>query len=144
MLSWNKGFTMYHYTITKIFVRLPSFLQEYSSFQFGGSSNQEPINVVSVQWTTAQFHFMPWSLHNSILCHAMHSCWFVIYYLLAPYGIREQTKKLEATDARKPHFMPPTNKYELGEVFSDLLSLASRLLRVGGRLVFWLPIYRPE
>ena len=71
------------------------------------------------------------------------------YYMLmisAPYGIREQTLKLEApaADVKKPHFMPPTSRYELSDVFTDLLSLASRCLTVGGKLTFWLPIYRPE
>ncbi|XP_067929849.1 tRNA (guanine(10)-N2)-methyltransferase homolog [Watersipora subatra] len=63
-----------------------------------------------------------------------------------PYGIREQTLKLEApaADARKPAFMPPTSQYSLSEVFTDLLTLSSRCLRKGGKLVFWLPIYRPD
>ncbi|KAF6028131.1 TRMT11 [Bugula neritina] len=63
-----------------------------------------------------------------------------------PYGIREQTLKLEAPapDSRKPYFMPPTSQYNLSDVFTDLLALCSRCLTLGGKLVFWLPIFRPD
>ena len=62
----------------------------------------------------------------------------------APYGIREQTKKVSSSGKKEQHYLPPTSTYELSEVFTDLLQLAVHSLVIGGRLVFWLPIYRPE
>ncbi|CAH8582493.1 unnamed protein product [Dicrocoelium dendriticum] len=40
-----------------------------------------------------------------------------------------------------PHF-PHKEEYPLHEANSDLLALSSRLLRPGGRLVFWVPVNR--
>ena len=36
-------------------------------------------------------------------------------------------------------YYPPTKPYEMSEVVSDLLNFAAKHLRIGGRLVYWLP-----
>ncbi|KAA0184383.1 putative RNA methylase, partial [Fasciolopsis buskii] len=40
-----------------------------------------------------------------------------------------------------PHF-PHKEAYPLSETYRDLINLAERILRPGGRLVFWIPVKR--
>ena len=61
-----------------------------------------------------------------------------------PYGIREGARKIMPTDAspfKKNGELryPKTEPYDLSEIIVDLIAFAIRHLRVGGRLVFWLP-----
>ncbi|XP_036395260.1 tRNA (guanine(10)-N2)-methyltransferase homolog isoform X2 [Megalops cyprinoides] len=69
-----------------------------------------------------------------------------------PYGIRESTRR---TGSQKEIIKPPEDfcgeshvpvsmAYHLSDIFSDLLKFAARYLVMGGRLVYWLPVYRPE
>lgn len=69
-----------------------------------------------------------------------------------PYGIRESTRK---TGSHKDSATPPEDfcgeshvpvsmAYHLSDIFTDLLNFAAHHLVMGGRLVYWLPIYRPE
>ncbi|XP_066558150.1 tRNA (guanine(10)-N(2))-methyltransferase TRMT11 isoform X2 [Amia ocellicauda] len=69
-----------------------------------------------------------------------------------PYGIRESTRK---TGSQKEIIKPPEDyggeshvpvsmAYHLSDIFTDLLNFASKYLVMGGRLVYWLPVYRPE
>ncbi|XP_053349755.1 tRNA (guanine(10)-N2)-methyltransferase homolog [Clarias gariepinus] len=69
-----------------------------------------------------------------------------------PYGIRESTRR---TGSHKEITAPPENfageshvpvsmEYHLSDIFADLLNFAAHHLVLGGRLVYWLPIYRPE
>lgn len=37
-----------------------------------------------------------------------------------------------------------SSSYHLSDIFFDLLKFAAEHLVMGGRLVYWLPIYRPE
>lgn len=37
-----------------------------------------------------------------------------------------------------------SSNYHLSDIFFDLLKFAAEYLVMGGRLVYWLPIYRPE
>ncbi|BFZ11293.1 hypothetical protein BsWGS_14331 [Bradybaena similaris] len=67
-----------------------------------------------------------------------------------PYGIRESASKIasrdlpeQAEDYGAAHYPQKTN-YQLGDIFKDLLNFAAKFLQVGGRLVYWLPIYRPD
>ncbi|CAG5133308.1 unnamed protein product [Candidula unifasciata] len=67
-----------------------------------------------------------------------------------PYGIRESASKIvrrdlqeEAEDYGAAHYPQKTN-YQLGDIFKDLLNFAAKFLCIGGRLVYWLPIYRPD
>lgn len=34
--------------------------------------------------------------------------------------------------------------YHLSDIFADLLNFAAQHLVLGGRLVYWLPVYSPE
>ena len=49
-----------------------------------------------------------------------------------PYGLREQKRKVSSSDSA-------VSGYEISDLATDLVSFAARTLRVGGRLVFWLP-----
>ncbi|KAF7728275.1 hypothetical protein EC973_006449 [Apophysomyces ossiformis] len=71
----------------------------------------------------------------------------------APYGVRAGAKKLGRKDKKplqmrmydgvpmhtREDYYPPTKPYEMSEVLIDLLNFAAEHLRVGGRLVYWLP-----
>lgn len=67
----------------------------------------------------------------------------------APYGIREAREKIGNKIQRplKPdavdvvHY-PSTSPYQLSSLYEDLLRFASQHLRIGGRLVCWIPIYK--
>ena len=43
---------------------------------------------------------------------------------------------------RLPDFVYPTVLYDLTNVIGDLMSFAAQHLKLGGRLVFWLPLMR--
>ncbi|KAM7420355.1 hypothetical protein PAMA_014866 [Pampus argenteus] len=69
-----------------------------------------------------------------------------------PYGIRESTRR---TGSHKDYTKPPdgiyaeshvpvSQLYHLSDIFTDLLNFSAHHLVIGGRLVYWLPIYRPE
>ena len=62
-----------------------------------------------------------------------------------PYGVRAGGKKSVPKD-HVIHYptthIPSTDPYGLGECMRDLLDMAARLLRRGGRLVFFLPSTR--
>uniref|UniRef100_A0A3Q3GZU3 tRNA (guanine(10)-N(2))-methyltransferase TRMT11 n=1 Tax=Kryptolebias marmoratus TaxID=37003 RepID=A0A3Q3GZU3_KRYMA len=65
-----------------------------------------------------------------------------------PYGIRESTRKTGSNkDITKPpdeSHVPVSQVYHLSDIFSDLLNFSAHHLLMGGRLVYWLPVYRPE
>ncbi|ESO02281.1 hypothetical protein HELRODRAFT_132449, partial [Helobdella robusta] len=69
-----------------------------------------------------------------------------------PYGIREPTTKLgfkkEPIDDMKPEIeenhIPCKKNYNLNEILCDLLCFAAKYLVEGGRLVYWMPIYRND
>ncbi|XP_075718453.1 tRNA (guanine(10)-N(2))-methyltransferase TRMT11 isoform X4 [Rhinoderma darwinii] len=67
-----------------------------------------------------------------------------------PYGIRESTRKtgtqkeILKTDQFPENHVPVQLTYHLSDIFLDLLNFAAEFLVVGGRLVYWLPVYRPE
>lgn len=59
-----------------------------------------------------------------------------------PYGIRESARKSEHRDVTITNletYIPSTQPYHLGECLFDLVEFAARSLRVGGRLVYWMP-----
>ncbi|XP_037943461.1 tRNA (guanine(10)-N2)-methyltransferase homolog [Teleopsis dalmanni] len=68
-----------------------------------------------------------------------------------PYGIREATEKVEMKQSNKsnvrtadmPHY-PSTSHYCLQQLYADLLSFAANYLKIGGRLVCWLPFHRED
>uniref|UniRef100_A0AAR2IHD8 tRNA (guanine(10)-N(2))-methyltransferase TRMT11 n=1 Tax=Pygocentrus nattereri TaxID=42514 RepID=A0AAR2IHD8_PYGNA len=60
-----------------------------------------------------------------------------------PYGIRESTRRTVYLPFLHSH-VPVSMAYHLSDIFADLLNFAAHHLVMGGRLVYWLPIYRPE
>nr|KAG5685218.1 hypothetical protein BaRGS_013997 [Batillaria attramentaria] len=68
-----------------------------------------------------------------------------------PYGIREPTLKIGTDNPKasipddcKDNHHPQRLRYHLSDIFRDLLNFAARFLKMNGRLVYWLPVYRPE
>ncbi|KAK7887103.1 hypothetical protein WMY93_026724 [Mugilogobius chulae] len=69
-----------------------------------------------------------------------------------PYGIRESTRRTGShKDILKPcdgvyaeSHVPVSQAYHLSDIFKDLLSFSAHHLVLGGRLVYWLPVYRPD
>nr|CAD7572524.1 unnamed protein product [Timema californicum] len=66
--------------------------------------------------------------------------------LPAPYGIREAAERIGSaksytiSEHHLPGHIPSKVEYGLPNIYMDLLSFAARHLRVGGRLVSWVPI----
>lgn len=68
-----------------------------------------------------------------------------------PYGIRESTRRtgshkdIKACDGvyAESH-VPVSQAYHLSDIFKDLLSFSAQHLVNRGRLVYWLPVYRPD
>lgn len=60
-----------------------------------------------------------------------------------PYGVRAGGRKMEpregVTVRNRATHIPSTKPYLLGECLRDLVSLSARLLKLGGRLVFFVP-----
>ena len=61
-----------------------------------------------------------------------------------PYGVRAGARKsvhlpYKSRVPGRDHF-PHTDPYTLAECLADLLESAARLLRIGGRLVYFLPV----
>lgn len=69
-----------------------------------------------------------------------------------PYGIRESTRRTGShKDTAKPadgfymeSHVPVSQAYHLSDIFTDLLNFSAHRLVMGGRLVYWLPVYRPD
>ncbi|KAL7638859.1 UNVERIFIED_CONTAM: hypothetical protein RMT77_010393 [Armadillidium vulgare] len=77
-----------------------------------------------------------------------------------PYGIRESTERVGCDKERKRklsgeedqkliresgliHY-PPKINYNIADIMIDLLNFAADHLKLGGRLVFWLPVFRED
>ncbi|XP_057308629.1 tRNA (guanine(10)-N2)-methyltransferase homolog isoform X2 [Hydractinia symbiolongicarpus] len=69
-----------------------------------------------------------------------------------PYGIREGGRKLGSKkdttwdipeDIRDEH-IPAKKHHNLSNIITDLLHFAFNYLVLGGRLVYWLPVYKPS
>lgn len=67
-----------------------------------------------------------------------------------PYGIREATEKIGSHKSYKikpehvKGHIPSRVQYKLHALFSDLLELSSLVLKLDGRLVFWVPVYNED
>ncbi|CAF2372482.1 unnamed protein product [Rotaria sp. Silwood2] len=81
----------------------------------------------------SDFAYPPWRptfFFDSIVCDP-------------PYGIREssQHKSRRLNDKTDDDKNPVSEKYDLTNIYVDLLNFANVYLRIGGRLVFWLPTH---
>ncbi|THD18203.1 putative RNA methylase [Fasciola hepatica] len=66
-------------------------------------------------------------------------------YVLSPVGQGEDISENQSTLIPVPHDLPHfphKEAYPLSETYRDLINLADRFLRPGGRLVFWIPVKR--
>ncbi|KAK8374673.1 hypothetical protein O3P69_011700 [Scylla paramamosain] len=72
-----------------------------------------------------------------------------------PYGIREAMERVGSVKGPKnaedtikqqssSHHFPSKMNYNLSDVYCDLINFAAQHLVVGGRLVFWLPVFRED
>ncbi|XP_003426755.1 tRNA (guanine(10)-N2)-methyltransferase homolog [Nasonia vitripennis] len=68
-----------------------------------------------------------------------------------PYGIREAVERIGTAksnpsieDHQVETHIPSKVVYELWQLFIDLLNFSVKHLKIGGRLVFWFPIFRKE
>uniref|UniRef100_A0ABK0LK83 tRNA (guanine(10)-N(2))-methyltransferase n=1 Tax=Rattus norvegicus TaxID=10116 RepID=A0ABK0LK83_RAT len=68
-----------------------------------------------------------------------------------PYGIRESTRRtgsqkeiLKGIEKCPESHVPVSLTYHLSDMFLDLINFAAETLVLGGRLVYWLPVYTPE
>ncbi|KAK6628512.1 hypothetical protein RUM43_002327 [Polyplax serrata] len=67
-----------------------------------------------------------------------------------PYGIREATERIGTTksytisDHHLKTHIPAKVEYSLTQIYMDLLKFASKHLKVGGRLVSWIPINKKD
>ncbi|XP_078665562.1 tRNA (guanine(10)-N(2))-methyltransferase TRMT11-like [Branchiostoma floridae x Branchiostoma belcheri] len=67
-----------------------------------------------------------------------------------PYGIRESSQRLGTKDnnfVREDEcelHNPTKTAYTLSDLLTDLLNYAAKHLVIHGRLVYWLPVYRPD
>ena len=75
-------------------------------------------------------------------------------YFAAPYGIRESVERVGPKDkgpknientvkqqSAAPHY-PSKITYSLSNVYCDMINFAAQHLVLGGRLVYWLPVFR--
>ncbi|XP_070305951.1 tRNA (guanine(10)-N(2))-methyltransferase homolog isoform X3 [Odocoileus virginianus] len=68
-----------------------------------------------------------------------------------PYGIRESTRRTgsqkeipKGIEKCPESHVPVSLNYHLSDMFFDLLNFSAETLVLGGRLVYWLPVYTPE
>lgn len=71
------------------------------------------------------------------------------FNLSAPYGIREATERIgihkenyTISEEHLPTHIPSKIEYGFSQIYEDLLKFSARHLKVGGRLVCWLPILK--
>jgi tRNA (guanine10-N2)-methyltransferase len=66
----------------------------------------------------------------------------------APYGIREATERIGTTknyQISNHHLeghIPSKVEYGLHQIYQDLFQFAAQHLKMGGRLVCWIPVVR--
>ncbi len=61
-----------------------------------------------------------------------------------PYGVRAGAKKIKPRSSASSKSYPETEIYPMQNVVSDLINFSWKLLKMNGRLVFWLPTFTEE
>lgn len=74
-----------------------------------------------------------------------------MFLLIAPYGIREPTERIGSKESLpvvkkegSPIHFPSKIEYRLNEIIKDLMRFSSKQLKLKGRLLFWVPVFRPD
>ena len=108
----------------------------------------------SVQSNIDQYHLtkiLDTLIFDITTCPIRFTGWLDAIVTDPPYGVRAGARKIgtteqprEASPIEKTALYPKTVVYETEEVFLDLLEFASKNLRIGGRLCYWLPIIPEE
>lgn len=65
--------------------------------------------------------------------------------VIAPYGIREPTEKIGTKSSRKndrKSKFPTKIMYTFHQIMHDLLCFSALHLKIGGRIVTWIPVFR--
>jgi tRNA (guanine10-N2)-methyltransferase len=79
----------------------------------------------------SDFAYPPWRstfLFDAIVCDP-------------PYGIRESSQHKSRRQGDDDDQSSVQEKYDLTNIYGDLLNFANIYLRIGGRLVFWMPTH---
>ncbi|MCP9257255.1 hypothetical protein DINM_000509 [Dirofilaria immitis] len=72
---------------------------------------------------------------------------------MTPYGVREKGQRVGikgkkeswiVENVQNANHYPEKAKYSISSTFLDLIDLAGKLLVVGGRLLFWFPVFDDE
>lgn len=67
---------------------------------------------------------------------------------IAPYGIREPTERIGSKESlpvvkkESPVHFPSKVDYGLNEIVKDLMRFSSKQLKLKGRLLFWVPVFK--
>ncbi|KAG4067199.1 hypothetical protein HA402_000190 [Bradysia odoriphaga] len=68
-----------------------------------------------------------------------------------PYGIREAIERVERKEHLKPNTItendvhyPSTSHYNLSDLYENLLNFSAKHLKLGGRLVSWIPVFKND
>lgn len=73
------------------------------------------------------------------------------FLITAPYGIREPTERIGSKESLpivkkegSPVHFPSKVEYGLNEIIKDLMRFSSQQLKLKGRLLFWVPVFKPD
>lgn len=58
--------------------------------------------------------------------------------------IETKTRRPAAEESAETLHFPSKSTYNFAQLYGDLMRFSAKHLRMGGRLVFWIPIYRFE
>lgn len=80
-------------------------------------------------------------LFLNLLRLILNICLNIIF--IAPYGIRESTERTQASIIhRNGKVIVKKTLYALHQILEDLLRFSAMHLKMGGRLVTWIPVFR--
>lgn len=88
-----------------------------------------------------------WCAYNTLMYSAFKYL-ILSFFPIAPYGIREPTERIgtnkvpQITEEQAATHIPSKIDYGHEHLYQDLLSFATQHLKVGGRLVTFVPLLR--